>query len=339
MEELTGKLRESLRAAADTYDTPDREARVEQEVAETTIEMYRKIAKEPGDPVDFQDFMVMMTASSTEVDSGGEEGGEEYKSGLESPEQTADPSSTPAGGPLSSKPKQSILQRLLSRGSPRKGLDKMFGVDQVSPKTLKPLKKPSHRSQASWAAEVASPTLLRAHVKTMDRLDSHVVKTQIANEQERAPIGPGGGFGPARRSRLERLRTFINTYRSHIFILVLFYLITFGIYAERFWAFAMQTEHAGIRRITGWSVPVTRGCASSIAFTMSILLLTVCKNLISYLQTTRAARFIPFASAISFHILIAYTCAAFMLGHIVGHFFKWSVRAQRSARVTRDGLG
>ena len=298
-EELSNMLRESLRAAEE-YDSPDREARVEQEVTEAVVEMYRKIDCMVGDPVDFQDFQIMMTAQPQSEGASPIE--EEQNSPTAPPVSAAAAAATPSAL-RSTTIKPSMLSRLLQRtpnaaaaGSPKSKNKKekqtkrdQAAADEVrSPQTdhsssssvaspglphkltnpssnaggkgghtLAAPRKPHHRQNSSFSSNGDLGTAPRQ----LERMDSCVMKGGASRGGGASdPTNAGGMFhSPIKRSRKDRLRTWINTYRSQIFILVLFYLATLGIFFERFWTFAAQTEHVGIRRIVGWSVPITRG--------------------------------------------------------------------------------
>jgi len=358
VEELTSMVRESLRVT-DEYDSPDREARVEAEVAEALAAMYAKAGMMPGDQIDFDAFQIMMTAQANE-------GGQTAAVGEAVQQAAAAGPITSSGHFLSPPPavgvsaddsksaedsgaltKRSMLHRLLhhvQKSSRRRSQGRpsvVVGSSSAEPPKPRAASSGHQRGSSaggnSWSVSAAAlsgdvpPSLSPTSDRRHRRLDSHVVKTR----ERGAAAGSGvtGGppsdelslpsLHPTRRSLPMQLRTYVNAHRAHIFILVLFYLICFGIFGERFWFFCYQIEHVGIRRIVQWSVPVTRGSASVIAFTMGVLLLTMCRNLLCYLQTTRAARFIPFQAALGFHVLVAYTCAAFMLGHVCGHMFNW----------------
>jgi len=69
--------------------------------------------------------------------------------------------------------------------------------------------------------------------------------------------------------------------------------------------YSVEREHSGLRRIAGYGVTVTRGAASAMMFTYACLLVTMCRNLITYLRETFLHRFIPFDDAISFHKYVA----------------------------------
>ena len=69
--------------------------------------------------------------------------------------------------------------------------------------------------------------------------------------------------------------------------------------------YSVEREHSGLRRIAGYGITVTRGAASSMMFTYSCLLLTMCRNLITKLRETPLNRFVPFDAAVQFHKYIA----------------------------------
>ena len=52
---------------------------------------------------------------------------------------------------------------------------------------------------------------------------------------------------------------------------------------------------------------LSRGTAASISFMFSYILLTMCRNLITFLRETFLNRYVPFDAAVDFHRLIAST--------------------------------
>ncbi len=69
--------------------------------------------------------------------------------------------------------------------------------------------------------------------------------------------------------------------------------------------YSIEREHAGLRQIAGYGVTVTRGAASGMMFTYSCLMITMCRNTITYLRETFLNRYIPFDSYIAMHKFIA----------------------------------
>ena len=111
----------------------------------------------------------------------------------------------------------------------------------------------------------------------------------------------------------------VENYRLHIFYLSLFFLVCLGIFGERAYYYSVEREFAGLRRIAGYGVTVTRGAASGMMFTYSVLLLTMCRNLITFLRETIVNYYVPFDSYISFHKIIALTALFFTIMHAIGH--------------------
>ena len=83
--------------------------------------------------------------------------------------------------------------------------------------------------------------------------------------------------------------------------------------------YSVEREFAGLRRIAGYGVTVTRGAASCMMFTYSILLLTMARNFITFLRETPFNQYVPFDAAVSFHKIIALTALFFTIMHCIGH--------------------
>ena len=57
--------------------------------------------------------------------------------------------------------------------------------------------------------------------------------------------------------------------------------------------FSFMSEHTDLRHIMGVGIAITRGAANSLSFCYSLLLLTVCKNLITKLKELSVHQYIP----------------------------------------------
>ncbi|XP_012943057.2 dual oxidase [Aplysia californica] len=125
------------------------------------------------------------------------------------------------------------------------------------------------------------------------------------------------------KARVKLVKHFIENYRTHIFFLILFYGICWGLFAERFYYYTVEQEHAGFRKLMSYGISMTRGAAASMSFTFSFLLLTMCRNTITYLRSTPLNQFIPFDSHISFHKIVAWTALFFSAVHIIGYSFNF----------------
>ena len=111
----------------------------------------------------------------------------------------------------------------------------------------------------------------------------------------------------------------VENYKLHIFYLSIFFLVTAGIFVERAYYYSVEREHAGLRRIAGNGVTITRGAASAMMWTFSVLLITMARNFMTYLRETIFNYYVPFDAHISFHKIIAMTALAFTVMHGIGH--------------------
>ncbi|KAG7154097.1 Dual oxidase 2-like [Homarus americanus] len=99
----------------------------------------------------------------------------------------------------------------------------------------------------------------------------------------------------------------------------LYTIVMLLIFAERAYYYSVEREHSGLRRIAGYGVTVTRGAASAMMFTYSCLLVTMCRNLFSFLRSTAAHRFLPFDYMINFHRYIGFWALIWTVIHVIGH--------------------
>ncbi len=112
---------------------------------------------------------------------------------------------------------------------------------------------------------------------------------------------------------------YIENQKLQIFYFTLFMLVTAGIFVERGYFYAVERESGGLRRIAGFGVTITRGAASGMMWAYSVLLLTMARNLITFLRETVFNYYIPFDSYIDAHKIIALTALFFTIMHAIGH--------------------
>ncbi|KAI4469864.1 nadph oxidase [Holotrichia oblita] len=115
------------------------------------------------------------------------------------------------------------------------------------------------------------------------------------------------------------LTTFLEENRQNIFYLFLFYVVTIGLFVERFIHYSFMAEHTDLRHIMGVGIAITRGSAASLSFCYSILLLTMSRNLLTKLKEFSIQQYIPLDAHIQFHKIAACTALFFSLLHTVGH--------------------
>ncbi|KAK2493030.1 hypothetical protein MC885_010885 [Smutsia gigantea] len=110
-----------------------------------------------------------------------------------------------------------------------------------------------------------------------------------------------------RHQTVQQFKRFIENHRRHIGCVAVFYTIAGGLFLERAYHYAFAAHHKGITDTTRIGIILSRGTAASISFMFSYILLTMCRNLITFLRETFLHRYVPFDAAVDFHRLIAST--------------------------------
>jgi dual oxidase len=119
----------------------------------------------------------------------------------------------------------------------------------------------------------------------------------------------------------QQVISFFENYRRQIFWVSLYTLVLFGIFIERAYYYAVEREPSGLRRICGYGVAITRGAASAMMFTYASMLVTMCRNMITFLRDTFLHIYVPFDEAVAMHKYIGFWSAVFTFVHIIGHCF------------------
>ncbi|XP_058150089.1 dual oxidase 1 [Dasypus novemcinctus] len=122
-----------------------------------------------------------------------------------------------------------------------------------------------------------------------------------------------------RHQTVQQFKRFIENHRRHIGCVAVFYAIAAGLFLERAYYYAFAAHHMGITDTTRVGIILSRGTAASISFMFSYILLTMCRNLITFLRETFLNRYVPFDAAVDFHRLIASTAIVLTVLHSVGH--------------------
>uniref|UniRef100_A0A8C2VLB6 NAD(P)H oxidase (H2O2-forming) n=1 Tax=Chinchilla lanigera TaxID=34839 RepID=A0A8C2VLB6_CHILA len=122
-----------------------------------------------------------------------------------------------------------------------------------------------------------------------------------------------------RHQTVQQFKRFVENYRRHIGCVAVFYAIAAALFLERAYDYAFAAHHKGITDTTRVGIILSRGTAASISFMFSYILLTMCRNLITFLRETFLNHYIPFDAAVDFHRLIAGTAIVLTVLHSAGH--------------------
>ncbi|XP_054156010.1 dual oxidase-like isoform X2 [Oppia nitens] len=111
----------------------------------------------------------------------------------------------------------------------------------------------------------------------------------------------------------------IDEYKLEIFWITIYTAIIVYIFIDKSYTYTYLREHGGLRQIAGLGVTLTRGAASVQMFCYSTILLTMCRNILTFLRETFVHRFVPFDGAVSLHKYIAFWALVMSIIHSIGH--------------------
>lgn len=86
-------------------------------------------------------------------------------------------------------------------------------------------------------------------------------------------------------------------------------------------------------------IVISRGAAASISFMYSYILLTMCRNLITFLRETFLNRYIPFDAAVDFHRWVAMAAVIFSSKSALGGEPPPSPETDREEDVSHSQTG
>ncbi|KAL6974653.1 hypothetical protein U1Q18_028835 [Sarracenia purpurea var. burkii] len=98
-------------------------------------------------------------------------------------------------------------------------------------------------------------------------------------------------------------------------ILLFWIMVMAGLFA---WKFNQYREMAAFQ-VMGYCLTTAKGAAETLKLNMAFILLPVCRNMLTWLRSTRARLFIPFDDNINFHKIIACAIVVGILLHAGNH--------------------
>ncbi|XP_023758051.1 respiratory burst oxidase homolog protein E [Lactuca sativa] len=84
------------------------------------------------------------------------------------------------------------------------------------------------------------------------------------------------------------------------------------------WKFKQYKNKAAFQ-VMGYCLTTAKGAAETLKLNMALILLPVCRNMLTFLRSTRARFFIPFDDNINFHKMIAFAIAIGIVVHVGNH--------------------
>ncbi|URE36187.1 respiratory burst oxidase [Musa troglodytarum] len=120
-------------------------------------------------------------------------------------------------------------------------------------------------------------------------------------------------FCPRRAATSLRLAARENWQRG--WVVALWVAAMAGLFAWKFTQYRQRTAF----RVMGYCLPTAKGAAETLKLNMSLVLLPVCRNTLTWLRSTRARLFVPFDDNIAFHKMIATAIVVGILLHAGNH--------------------
>lgn len=94
-----------------------------------------------------------------------------------------------------------------------------------------------------------------------------------------------------------KIRCLILENWQRAWILSLWVMAMAGLFIWKF----IQYKNRAAFHIMGYCLPTAKGAAETLKLNMAIILLPICRNMLTWLRSTRARSFIPFDDNINFH--------------------------------------
>ncbi|PIN26099.1 Ferric reductase, NADH/NADPH oxidase [Handroanthus impetiginosus] len=115
-------------------------------------------------------------------------------------------------------------------------------------------------------------------------------------------------------------------------ILLLWIVAMAGLFTWKF----LQYKRRAAFEIMGYCLTMAKGAAETLKLNMALILVPVCRNILTWLRSTRARFFIPFDDNINFHKVIACAIAIGILVHAGNHL---SCDFPRIIRSRKENIG
>lgn len=281
---------ELVRMLRSLVDIAKTKSLTEDEVMKMIYEMFKVNGLENKQLLTYEDFKLIINSSQQ-----GNQGQAQYEANLNA--------ATGSGGNLDTKSTSSKLsefsvrqqsaaqQQILAIGLDMKGAKKNFFLDTTS---------------TSMAAS-----------------ENHQGQTfnQGLNllTDNRRPAEKAKGWMQRVGDKWKAFITELEEHRQDIVYLLMFYVIVAVLFFERFIIYAFLSEHMDLRHVMGAGIAITRGSAASLSFCYAMLLLSMCRNLMTWIRTMGVREYIPLDSHVKFHKIVAMTALVMTVLHSVGH--------------------
>lgn len=208
-------------------------------------------------------------------------------------------------------------QQILAIGLDMKGAKKNFLVDTSAAYTSS-----AYGSNSSLFDDKTDPRIENDDDKKINSI-SRYRRMTVIDSSGLPNSSSSSSCLPKANSKLgERWRALITELEEHrqdIVYLLLFYVTVIVLFVERFVMYSFLSEHMDLRHVMGFGIAITRGSAASLSFCYAMLLLSMCRNIMTWIRTMSVREYIPLDSHVKFHKIVAMTALVMTVLHTVGH--------------------
>ncbi|KAG0262936.1 hypothetical protein BG011_009532 [Mortierella polycephala] len=121
-------------------------------------------------------------------------------------------------------------------------------------------------------------------------------------------------------SWLQKISIWMINEGNRSFFFGVWIFVHIGLFGLAFFNFFYSDNFEKARSIVGITLPIARGSAMVIHVDSGVILLPVCRTLVSWLRSTPLNRIVPFDKAVTFHKAIAWSIVFFSLLHTFAHW-------------------
>jgi len=130
----------------------------------------------------------------------------------------------------------------------------------------------------------------------------------------------------------------LQNYKTHL-IFLLYLMICGAMFGRRFWHYAAGPGYRFVR-VMGLGVAFSKACAYLINFSSACLLFAVCRNFLTFLQSTWVRNYIPFYKNIDFHKAVAFCLFFYAWTHTAGHWRDfYGIAIQKNLHILHHAFG
>lgn len=301
--------RDLIRMLRSLVDMAKTKSLSEQQVLEMIEGMFKAVGLDQKPLLDYEDFKLIINAHLNVRDT------------LTSSNQLRPAGSPVAGGDILQESTDQLYggQHLpLPIGLDMKGAKRNFFTDNSQQQQLAAFGSDQYDLMS------ASPATTPAHLHHVRRMTIVDTGAKMKPQQQAAladlhRLGKSASFIQRMSNHWKALATELEEHRQDIVYLLMFYVIVVVLFLERFVSYSFLSEHMDLRHVMGFGIAITRGSAASLSFCYAMLLLSMCRNLMTWIRSMSIREYIPLDSHVKFHKIVAMTALIMTVLHTVGH--------------------